>query len=58
MRWFTSPVDAEAAGRLARELEISPRVAGLLVQRGLAEPAAAYTFLLTLDLRIRTCHVY
>jgi single-stranded-DNA-specific exonuclease len=45
MRWLTSPVNVEAAGRLARELEISPRVAGLLAQRGLVDPAAAYAFL-------------
>ena len=45
MRWLDSPVDAESARRLARELEVSPLVARLLVQRGLAEPAAAQAFL-------------
>jgi single-stranded-DNA-specific exonuclease len=45
MRWLESPVDAESARRLARELEVSPLVARLLVQRGLTEPAAAQAFL-------------
>jgi len=45
MRWLDSPVDAETAWRLARELEVSPLVARLLVQRGLTEPAAAHAFL-------------
>jgi single-stranded-DNA-specific exonuclease len=45
MRWLDSPVDAESAQRLARELNVSPLVARLLVQRGLAEPAAAQAFL-------------
>jgi single-stranded-DNA-specific exonuclease len=45
MRWLESPVDAESAGRLARELQVSPLVARLLVQRGLTEPAAAQAFL-------------
>jgi single-stranded-DNA-specific exonuclease len=45
MRWLESPVDAEAAQRLARELKVSPLVARLLVQRGLAETAAAQAFL-------------
>jgi single-stranded-DNA-specific exonuclease len=45
MRWLDSPVDADSAQRLARELEVSPLVARLLVQRGLAEPAAAQAFL-------------
>ena len=35
----------DIARRLARELEVSPLVARLLVQRGLAEPAAAQAFL-------------
>ncbi|HMD84669.1 MAG TPA: single-stranded-DNA-specific exonuclease RecJ [Terriglobia bacterium] len=45
MRWLESPVDAEAARRLARELKVSPLVARLLVQRGLTEPMAAQAFL-------------
>src|SRR5208282_4252592 len=45
MRWIQSAVDAETAGRLARELKISPLLARLLVQRGLAEPAAAQALL-------------
>ena len=45
MRWVESPVDSESAGRLVRELKVSPLVARLLVQRGLAEPAAAHAFL-------------
>ena len=45
MRWMESPVDAETAERLARELEVSPMLARLLVQRGLAKPAAAQAFL-------------
>jgi len=45
MRWIDSPVDAESAQRLARELEVSPLVGRLLVQRGFAEPEAAQAFL-------------
>src|SRR5208337_2661715 len=45
MRWLESPVDAESAQRLARELKVSPLVARLLVQRGLTEPVAAQAFL-------------
>jgi len=45
MRWIESPVDLELAGRLARELGLSPLVARLLVQRGLEDPAAAQAFL-------------
>ena len=45
MRWLESPVDAESARRLARELKVSPLVARLLVQRGLTEPVAARAFL-------------
>ncbi|MGA2987586.1 MAG: single-stranded-DNA-specific exonuclease RecJ [Terriglobia bacterium] len=45
MRWIDSPVDAETARRLARELEVSPLVARLLAQRGLTEPSAAHAFL-------------
>jgi single-stranded-DNA-specific exonuclease len=45
MRWLNSPVDSEAAVRLVREVKVSPLVARLLIQRGLAEPAAAYAFL-------------
>jgi len=45
MRWVESPVDSESAGRLVREMKVSPLVARLLVQRGLAEPAAADAFL-------------
>jgi single-stranded-DNA-specific exonuclease len=45
MRWVESPVDAEAAQRLERELSISPLLARLLAQRGLTDPAAAHAFL-------------
>jgi single-stranded-DNA-specific exonuclease len=45
MRWVESQVDAEAVRRLAREVEVSPLVARLLVQRGLTDPAAAQAFL-------------
>ena len=45
MRWLDSPVDADSVRRLARELELSPLAARLLVQRGLADPAAAHAFL-------------
>ncbi len=45
MRWLDSPVDAESIRRLTCELAVSPVVARLLVQRGLAEPAAAQAFL-------------
>ena len=45
MRWLDSHVNAESVRRLARELELSPLVTRLLVQRGLTEPAAAQAFL-------------
>jgi len=45
MRWLDSPVDAESVRRLARELALSPLAARSLVQRGLADPAAAHAFL-------------
>jgi single-stranded-DNA-specific exonuclease len=45
MRWTESQFDAESARCLARELEVSPLVARLLVQRGLAESVAAQAFL-------------
>jgi single-stranded-DNA-specific exonuclease len=45
MRWLDSPVDAESVRRLARELELSPLLTRLLVQRGLTEPVAAQAFL-------------
>src|SRR5271169_5655471 len=45
MRWLDSLVDPESVRRLARELEVSPLVARLLVQRGLKEPPAAQAFL-------------
>ena len=45
MRWLDSLVDAESVRRLAHELELSPLVTRLLVQRGLADPAAAHAFL-------------
>ena len=45
MRWIDSPVDAESVRRLAHEVKVSPLVARLLVQRGLAEPSEAEAFL-------------
>ena len=45
MRWLDSTIDAETVRRLAREIKVSPLVARLLVQRGLADPAAAQAFL-------------
>jgi single-stranded-DNA-specific exonuclease len=45
MRWLELPVDSESAGRLVRELKVSPLLARLLVRRGLAEPDAAQAFL-------------
>ena len=45
MRWLDSSIDAETVRRLAREIKVSPLVARLLVQRGLADPAAAQAFL-------------
>ncbi len=45
MRWIETAVDPDSAGRLERELKLSPLVARLLVQRGIAEPAAAQAFL-------------
>jgi len=45
MRWLNSPVDSESVARLVREVKVSPLVARLLTQRGLAEPAAAHAFL-------------
>ena len=45
MRWIDTPFDAGAAERLAREANVSPLVARLLVQRGFADPAAAQAFL-------------
>jgi len=45
MRWLESPADPVSTGRLVRELNVSPLVARLLVDRGLAEPAAAHAFL-------------
>jgi single-stranded-DNA-specific exonuclease len=45
MRWLDSSIDAETVRRLACEIKVSPLVARLLVQRGLADPAAAQAFL-------------
>ena len=45
MRWIENAVDEESVRRLAREVGISPLVARLLVQREIAEPAAAHVFL-------------
>lgn len=45
MRWVVTPVDSSARERLARELNISPLVAGLLLQRGWSDPQAAHRFL-------------
>ncbi len=45
MRWIETSVDTESVRRLERELGVSPLVARLLAQRGIAEPAAAQAFL-------------
>ncbi len=45
MRWIESPVDTESVARLEREVKVSPLIARLLMQRGVAEPAAAHAFL-------------
>lgn len=44
-RWEHAPHDADAAARLAAELGVTPRLAGLLIGRGLGDPAAAHAFL-------------
>ena len=44
-RWHVSGPEPALAQRLAQELNISPVVAALLVNRGLSEPAAAIRFL-------------
>lgn len=43
--WRLQPHDAAAVERLARQLEASPIVAQLLLNRGVNDPAAARTFL-------------
>lgn len=43
--WHLLPSDADAAHRLAREARVSSVVAQLLLNRGIAEPAAARRFL-------------
>ncbi|MCL5006374.1 MAG: single-stranded-DNA-specific exonuclease RecJ [Acidobacteria bacterium] len=45
MRWQLASVAADQAGRLARELGVSPLVARLLVLRGITEPEPAHEFL-------------
>ncbi len=45
MRWLVSSADAEITRRLARELDLHPLVARLLVLRGMEEPEAAERFL-------------
>lgn len=45
MRWLISSADSEAVTRLARELEVPPLVARLLVLRGFASAEAAHAFL-------------
>jgi single-stranded-DNA-specific exonuclease len=45
MRWLRPSVDDECVRLLTREVQISPLVARLLVQRGITEPAAAQAFL-------------
>ncbi|MCM2357183.1 MAG: single-stranded-DNA-specific exonuclease RecJ [Geobacteraceae bacterium] len=44
-RWRLSEPDPAPVGRLARELELPPVCATLLVNRGMTEPAAAQRFL-------------
>src|SRR4051812_8141635 len=44
-RWHLLPHDESAIGRLAGELGVAPVVAQLLLNRGLADPAAARAFL-------------
>jgi single-stranded-DNA-specific exonuclease len=43
--WIVGKRDGQAEARLIRELEVPSLVAALLVQRGITEPTAAYTFL-------------
>ncbi len=45
MRWLFPPVSSDAVARLARELNIPPLLARLLVLRGMEEPEAADRFL-------------
>jgi len=45
MRWQLALAATEQAGRLARELGVSPLVGRLLVLRGITEPEAAHQFL-------------
>lgn len=45
MRWIVPKVNSEAVARLARELDLPPVVACLLVLRGIEEPEAAHDFL-------------
>lgn len=44
-RWLVGPRDAEAEGRLQRELGVPSLVAAVLAQRGLTDPAEADRFL-------------
>jgi single-stranded-DNA-specific exonuclease len=43
--WIPTPIDAEAADRLARALDLPGPIARLLVARGVAEPEAARRYL-------------
>jgi single-stranded-DNA-specific exonuclease len=43
--WSLPPAQPELAGELARKIDISPLLAQCLLNRGLAEPAAARSFL-------------
>ena len=44
-RWSSTPYSVAAADRLARELELSPVTAAILVRRGHDDPEAALRFL-------------
>ena len=53
MRWLVSSPDSEIVRRLAQELNVSPLVAGLLVQRGIEDAEAGNRFL-----RPRLAHLH
>ncbi len=44
-RWVRRPADSAAAAALASELRVPPLLAGLLAQRGFADPDEARRFL-------------
>lgn len=45
MKWVMETVDSRVAADLAREVEVSPILAKMLIRRGLSEPEAAQAFL-------------